>query len=104
MICQVSDWRRRGLRTSVAARCRASGCKLYSGESEAPERSMEGRHERVRKRQVFLATFCDFLGFFGRQHGVGCRLRLPRHTARAFGLPDTACGAQLAAGVAATPQ
>ena len=60
MVFQVSDWRRRGLRTSLAERCRASGRKVFSGESEAPERPVEGRHERDRKRQVFLATFCYF--------------------------------------------
>ena len=77
MICQVSDGRRGGLKKGVAARCRASGREVFAGESEAPERPMEGRHERVRKRQVFLATFCDFLGFFGRQHGgvAGCVCR-----------------------------
>ena len=32
------------------------------------------------------------------------RMRLPRHSARAVGLPDTACGAQLVTGVAASPQ
>ena len=69
MICQVSDGRRGGLRKGVAARCRASGREVFAGESEAPERPIDGRHERVRKRQVFLATFCDFFGFFGRQHG-----------------------------------
>ena len=54
--------------------------------------------------KCFLQLSAISFEFFGPQHGVGCRLRLPRHSARAVGLPDTACGAELAAGVAATPQ
>ena len=97
MICQVSDGRRRGFRRSVAARCRAGGRQVFSGESELPERPVEGRHERRQKRQVIPATFCDFfsgifLGIVGRQHGVGCHLRLPRHSA--WGCRAPGCGSR----------
>ena len=44
---------------------------MFSGESEAPERPVEGRHERVTKGQVIPATFWDFFAIVGRQHGVG---------------------------------
>ena len=63
---------------------------MFSRESEASERPVESGHECVKMGQVLIATFWDFFGIVGRQHGVG----------GAVGLPDAARGAQL--GVAAT--
>ena len=96
MICPVSDGRRRGFRRSVAAAWRASGHQVFSEESELPERPVEGHHERRQKRQVIPATFCGiFFGIVGRQHGVGCHLRLARHSA--WGCRAPGCGSRLAA-------
>ena len=77
MNCQVSDGRRRWLRTSIAGRYRASARQVFFGESEVPQRPVEGRHERVRMGQVFLATFWDFLS--NRRPAASAVISAARH-------------------------